>query len=83
MALVLNDDEKLLAESAEGFLNEKAPVEGLRKLRDERSEDGIDRALWSEMSEMGFAGVLIPKTTAVWIWATWRQDLSPLKWGKI
>ena len=61
MALVLNDDEKLLSESAEGFLNEKAPVEGLRKLRDERSEDGIDRALWSEMSEMGFAGVLIPE----------------------
>ena len=59
MALVLNDDEKLLAESAEGFLNEKAPVETLRKLRDERSEDGIDRALWSEMAAMGFAGVLI------------------------
>ena len=61
MALVLNDDEKLLAESAEGFLNEKAPIEALRKLRDERAEDGIDRALWAEMSEMGFAGVLIPE----------------------
>ncbi|MEP6343551.1 MAG: acyl-CoA dehydrogenase family protein [Maricaulaceae bacterium] len=61
MALVLNDDEKLLAESAEGFLNEKAPTEALRKLRDERAEDGIDRALWAEMAEMGFAGVLIPE----------------------
>ena len=59
MALILNDDEKLLAESADGFFGEKAPVTALRKLRDERSEDGIDRDLWAEMAAMGFAGVMI------------------------
>ena len=61
MALILNEDEKLLSESADGFFTEKAPVTALRKLRDERSEDGIDRALWAEMAAMGFAGVMIPE----------------------
>ena len=61
MALILNDDEKLLAESADGFFGEKAHITALRKLRDERSEDGIDRDLWAEMAAMGFAGVMIPE----------------------
>ncbi len=61
MALVLNEDEQLLSESASGFFNEKSPVAALRKLRDERSEDGIDRSLWREMAVMGFAGVVIPE----------------------
>jgi len=61
MALVLNEDEQLLSESVSGFFNEKSPVTTLRKLRDERSEDGIDRGLWREMAAMGFAGVVIPE----------------------
>lgn len=61
MALVLNEDEKLLSESAEGFFNEKSPVAAMRKLRDDNDENGIDRKLWAEMAAMGFAGVLIPE----------------------
>ncbi|MGB0908407.1 MAG: acyl-CoA dehydrogenase family protein [Maricaulaceae bacterium] len=59
MALVLTEDEKLLSESAEGFIGEKSPVKARRELRDTRDETGFDRALWGEMAEMGFAGVLI------------------------
>lgn len=59
MALVLNEDEKLLSESAEGFFADKAPVKALRKLRDEEDATGFDRGLWQEMADMGFAGVLI------------------------
>ena len=59
MALVLNEDEKMLAETAEGFFADKAPVKALRTLRDERDEAGYDKALWQEMADMGFAGVLI------------------------
>lgn len=59
MALVLNEEQQMLRDSARGFLNEKAPVSALRKLRDERSEDGFDRALWKEMAEMGWAGILV------------------------
>ncbi len=59
MALVLNEDEQLLAESAEGFFADKSPVKAMRKLRDAQDETGFDRALWQEMAAMGFAGVLI------------------------
>ena len=61
MALVLNDDEQMMRDTAESFLREKAPVAALRKLRDEGSEEGFDPALWTELGEMGFAGVLIPE----------------------
>ena len=59
MGLLLNDDEKMLRDSAEGFFNDKAPVTELRKLRDEQDETGFSRELWTEMADMGFAGVLI------------------------
>ncbi len=59
MGLILNEDEVMLRDTAEGFFAEKAPVTALRKLRDERDEIGFDRALWQEMAEMGFAGIVI------------------------
>lgn len=59
MALVLNEDEVMLRDTAEGFFKQKAPVKALRQLRDERDETGFDRALWSEMAEMGFAGIVV------------------------
>lgn len=59
--LVLNDEQKMLKESAQGFLQEKAPVKQLRELRDSRDETGFSRQLWQEMVEMGFAGTLIPE----------------------
>ena len=59
MALVLNEDEKMLAETAEGFFADKSPVKAMRSLRDDRDETGYDKALWQEMADMGFAGVLI------------------------
>jgi acyl-CoA dehydrogenase len=59
MPLVLNEDQQLLKESARGFLDEKAPVSALRKLRDARDETGFSRPLWKEMAEMGWAGVLV------------------------
>ncbi|MEM9617347.1 MAG: acyl-CoA dehydrogenase [Pseudomonadota bacterium] len=59
MPLVLNEEQEMLRESARGFLDEKAPVSALRKLRDENSRDGFDRDLWKEMAEMGWAGILV------------------------
>ena len=59
MPLVLTEEQEMLKESARGFLDEKAPVAALRKLRDERSEDGFSRSLWKEMAEMGWAGILV------------------------
>ncbi len=58
MKLVLNDEQKMLREMAEGFLKSSAGIEQLRKLRDSNDADGFDRATWKEMADMGWAGVL-------------------------
>src|SRR5690554_4515156 len=59
--LVLNEEQTMLRESAQGFLQEKAPVQQLRELRDSRDETGFSTALWQEMAEMGFVATLIPE----------------------
>lgn len=59
MALILNEEQQLLKESAEGFFAEKAPVSQLRTLRDADDETGFSQELWAEMAEMGFAGLLV------------------------
>ena len=59
MGLILNEDEIMLRDTAEGFFADKAPVKALRKLRDEQDETGFDRGLWQEMADMGFTGVVI------------------------
>lgn len=59
MAMVLNEEQQLLKESAEGFFAEKAPLTQLRALRDDKDETGYSADLWREMTEMGFAGLLV------------------------
>ena len=59
MPLVLTEEQQMLRDSARGFLDEKAPVSALRKLRDTNDPDGFSRDLWAEMAEMGWAGILV------------------------
>ena len=59
MALILTEEQEMLKESARGFLDEKAPVSALRKLRDANDPVGFSRDLWKEMAEMGWAGILV------------------------
>lgn len=61
MALVLNEEQVMLQESAAGFLKEKASVAQLRALRDGDDELRFDSAIWQEMAEMGWAGIAIPE----------------------
>ncbi len=61
MALVLNDDQKMIRDSADGFFKTEAPVSQHRKLRDSHDADGFDRSVWEKMAAMGFAGVLVPE----------------------
>jgi acyl-CoA dehydrogenase len=61
MALVLNEEQVMLRDSAAGFLAEKATVAHLRELRDSGSERGFDESVWREMAEMGWAGIAIPE----------------------
>ena len=61
MALVINDEQRMVKDSADGFFASEGPVAQLRALRDAKDADGFDRGLWAKMAEMGFAGVAIPE----------------------
>nr|BBD50096.1 acyl-CoA dehydrogenase family protein [Haliea sp. ETY-M] len=61
MALVLNEEQVMLRDSAAGFLGGKASVAQLRALRDGDEELRFDAQVWSEMVEMGWAAIAIPE----------------------
>lgn len=61
MSLVLNEDQLMFRDAAKRFAAERAPVAQLRKLRDQNDGIGFDRAVWKEMADMGWAGVLVPE----------------------
>src|SRR5258708_6228893 len=58
---VLNEEQSMIRDSAKSWVQEKSPVAAFRKLRDSGNVDGFDRSVWSEMAEMGWAGILIPE----------------------
>ncbi|MEM7130446.1 MAG: acyl-CoA dehydrogenase [Chloroflexota bacterium] len=59
--LVLNEELKLLHDSARRFIQKESPVSELRNLRDSRSETGYSPELWQGMVEMGWIGLTIPE----------------------
>jgi acyl-CoA dehydrogenase len=61
MALVLNDDQRMIREAADGFFADAAPVSEHRRLRDAGDRTGFSPGTWKAMAEMGFAGVLVPE----------------------
>ena len=61
MALVLNEEQKMLKNSAKEFFNGNAPVSALRRLRDEKNVDGYDARVWEEMIQMGWSGLVFPE----------------------
>jgi alkylation response protein AidB-like acyl-CoA dehydrogenase len=58
---VLSEEQTMLRDAAKSWVGEKSPVTALRKLRDSGNADGFDRTAWSEMAQMGWAGILIPE----------------------
>lgn len=61
MALVLNEEQQMLRDSARNFLQSRAPVSHLRALRDGDNREGFSRDLWAEMAEMGWPAILVPE----------------------
>lgn len=61
MALTLNEEQRLLRETAREFLAANAPVTALRALRDARDPLGYSRDLWAQMAGLGWAGIIIPE----------------------
>lgn len=58
-SLIDTEDEVMLRDAARGFLADAAPVSALRANRD--AGRGHDPALWSDMAQMGWTGVLVPE----------------------
>lgn len=56
----LNEEQQMLKDAAKSFIQEQSPVSRLRKVRDE-GKDGFDAALWKEMVDMGWTGILVPE----------------------
>lgn len=61
MALVLNEEQRFLQDSAREFLAANAPVASLRTLRDERDALGYCPELWQKMAELGWASIILPE----------------------
>ena len=53
MTFTLNEEQRLLKDSARDFIREQAPVTRLRKARDAKA-NGRDPDLWREMAAMGW-----------------------------
>jgi len=61
MALVLNEEQRLLRDAARGFLNGHAPVSALRELRDSADPLGYSASTWQQMAELGWASIILPE----------------------
>lgn len=60
MPLFHNDDQAMLAEAASQFMGEEGAIaKQLRHWRDRECKDGFGHALWKQMAEMGFTGLLV------------------------
>ncbi len=59
MDLSLNEEQKMIAESAAVFLQEKSTSAQVRKVSE--AEGGMDRALWQKAMELGWSGVALPE----------------------
>lgn len=60
MPLFHTEDQAMLADSASGFMAEEGNIsKQLRHWRDRDCKDGFGHALWKQMAEMGFTGMLV------------------------
>lgn len=61
MTMLLNEEQRLLRDSAQDFLGERSPVAALRRLRDTRDALGYEPALWQQVVEMGWTAAVVPE----------------------
>lgn len=61
MPLVLNEEQNMLKDAAKDFCANNTPISQLRKLRDEKNENGFDTGTWQQMVDLGWTGITIPE----------------------
>jgi alkylation response protein AidB-like acyl-CoA dehydrogenase len=60
---LLTDDQKMLQETAAGFLGEEGSIaKELRRWRDIGCKDGFGHDLWKQFAELGLTGICIPES---------------------
>jgi alkylation response protein AidB-like acyl-CoA dehydrogenase len=60
---VLTDDQKMLQETAAGFLADEGAIsKQLRHWRDIGCKDGFGHGLWKQFAELGLTGICIPES---------------------
>ncbi|MBK6348832.1 MAG: acyl-CoA dehydrogenase family protein [Proteobacteria bacterium] len=60
MTLLLDDEQRMLRDSAQQFLATRSPVSALRALRDRGDERGYDPEIWREMADLGWPAAVLP-----------------------
>jgi len=61
MSWVLDEQQRMLRDSAAAFLDERSPVSQLRALRDAADARGYDPALWRDFAAQGYSATLVPE----------------------
>jgi alkylation response protein AidB-like acyl-CoA dehydrogenase len=61
MALTLSEDQELLQHAAREFVRGKSSLARVRALRDSHDALGFSQALWREMAELGWVGIILPE----------------------
>ena len=60
MSLIYSNEQLMLKDSAQKFFKEKSPISQIRYLRDSNDSKGFAASVWNDLTEMGFASVLVP-----------------------
>jgi len=61
MKLILTEEQKFLKDTAQSFARDKTPVTHFRELRDSDNDQCWDNAVWQEMVDLGWSGILVPE----------------------
>jgi len=61
MTFLLNDEQRMLRDSAADFLQGQAPVALQRKLRDEQVPAGFDSGVWQQAIDLGWTAAIFPE----------------------
>jgi alkylation response protein AidB-like acyl-CoA dehydrogenase len=58
---ILNEEQEMLRDMARGWATGESPVAAWRKVRSEKPAEGYSPDAWKKMTEMGWAGIVIPE----------------------
>jgi len=61
MKLILTEEQQFLKDTAQSFSRDKTPTAHFRKLRDDNNNKCWDDAIWQEMVQLGWSGILVPE----------------------